>query len=232
MSRARQLALDLPARPARGRGDFFVSASNRLAVAQIDGWRDWPGGRCALVGPEGAGKSHLAAVWAAEAGAQVIAARDLPGADPAALAGAGAVAVEDADRAPGQAVETALFHLHERLAAAGGALLLTGRAAPGRWPVALPDLRSRLAALGLARIEAPDDLLLEALALKLFADRGVAVERGLPRWLALRAPRSHAGLAAAVARLDRLGLARGARLTRRLAAEALDADMEASRPPR
>ena len=236
MSRSRQLALDLPARPARGRGDFFVSASNRLAVAQIDGWRDWPGGRCALVGPEGAGKSHLAAVWAAETGARVIAAADLPEADPAGLAAGGAVAVEDADRAlaapAGPAVETALFHLHERLAAAGGALLLTGRAAPGRWPAALADLRSRLAAVPVARIEPPDDLLLEALAIKLFADRGVAVERGLPRWLALRAPRSHAGLAEAVARLDRLGLARGVRLTRNFASKALDADMEASPPPR
>lgn len=230
MSAGAQLPLELPARPALGRGDFFVSESNRLAVAQVEALRR--AGRLALAGPEGAGKSHLVAVWAGATGAAVVAAEALEGAEPAALAARGAVAVEDGDRGLSAEGERALFHLHERLAAAGGALLLTGRTPPGRWAVALPDLASRLAAIPLARIEGPDDALMEALALKLFADRGVAVEAGLPRWLALRAPRSHAALAEAVARLDRAGLARGARLTRKLAAAVLDADGGAMEPSR
>ena len=67
MTLTRQIPLDLPVRAALGREDFLVSEGNALAVAQIDGWRDWPGRRLALVGPEGAGKTHLAAVWAQEA---------------------------------------------------------------------------------------------------------------------------------------------------------------------
>jgi hypothetical protein len=64
-----QLAFDLPARPALEREDFFVSVANAQAVALIEGWRDWPARKLALSGPRGAGKTHLAHVWAARAGA-------------------------------------------------------------------------------------------------------------------------------------------------------------------
>ena len=61
----RQLAFDLPGRVALGRENFFVSPANALAVAALDGWRDWPERRMLLFGPEGAGKTHLAHVWVA-----------------------------------------------------------------------------------------------------------------------------------------------------------------------
>jgi hypothetical protein len=67
---AEQLVFDLPVRPAMGRDDFFVTGSNAAALAQVDGWRDWPFGKLVLVGPEGAGKTHLAHVWAAGSGAR------------------------------------------------------------------------------------------------------------------------------------------------------------------
>ncbi|MFO7857092.1 MAG: chromosomal replication initiator DnaA [Paracoccaceae bacterium] len=239
-----QLPLALPARAATGRADFVVSGSNRTALAQVDAWRARPGGALALTGPEGAGKSHLAAVFAAESGAAVLGGEALAGMAPGsealrAPARAPALALEDADRAlaeGGAAAEQGLFHLIGVLGAAGRPLLLTARAAPARWGVALPDLATRLAALPVARLAPPDDALMEALAAKLFADRQIRVEPGLPRYLALRVERSHAALAAAVATLDRAGLARGRPVTRRLAAEILGrddaADMEPSSPTR
>ena len=79
MAGSGQLVLDLPARPALGRADFFVSPANALALAQVDAWPDWPARRLAVVGPAGAGKTHLVHVWAARSGAQVLAAADLVG---------------------------------------------------------------------------------------------------------------------------------------------------------
>jgi len=87
----RQLALDLPARPALGRADFFVAKPNRLALAQVEAWPDWPGGRLALAGPAGSGKSHLAHVWAARAGARILPAASLARLDIAATPAAAAV---------------------------------------------------------------------------------------------------------------------------------------------
>jgi chromosomal replication initiation ATPase DnaA len=220
----RQLVLDLATRPALGRADFFVTGANRLALAQVDAWPRWPGGRLALAGPPGSGKTHLVHVWAARAGARVIAAEALPALDPGAVEEGAAVAVEDADRLPAGArgaAEEALFHLCNRLAAGGGSLLVSGREAPARWPLVLPDLASRLEAAPVARLEPPDDALLAAVLVKLFADRQLAVAPDLVRYLVGRMERSFAAAEATVTALDRAGLARHRPVTARLAADVL-----------
>jgi chromosomal replication initiation ATPase DnaA len=224
VSAARQLVLELPARPALGRDAFFVAPANALALAQVDAWPDWPARRMAVAGPAGSGKTHLAQVWAARAGARVLAAAELAGLDPGAVAADAALAVEDVDRVAGEAVaEEALFHICNRLAARGS-LLVSGREAPGRWGIRLPDLASRLAAAGVARLEAPDDALLAAVLVKLFADRQIAVAPGLIGYLLPRMDRSFAGAERLVAALDRAGLARRRAITPRLAAEVMEAE--------
>ncbi|HVH01883.1 MAG TPA: chromosomal replication initiator DnaA [Amaricoccus sp.] len=220
----RQLVLDLPARPALGREDFFVSPANALAVAMVDRWPDWPMRRLAVVGPPGAGKTHLAHVWSARSGATILPAEALPQLALGEVAPDAALAVEDADGLDARvaAAEEALFHLCNRLAA-HGSLLLCGRAPPSRWPVALPDLASRLRATAVARLDPPDDALLAAVLVKLFADRQLAVGPDLVQYLL---PRMHRGFEAAeaiVVALDRAGLARHRPITARLAAEVLRA---------
>ena len=221
-----QLVLDLPVRPALGRADFFVSPANRLALAQVESWPGWPSGRLAVTGPEGAGKTHLAHVWAARAGARIIAGADLPGLDLAGMPADAAMVVEDADRLRDlgrsrSLAEEALFHLCNHLAAGGGSLMATGRLAPARWQIALADLASRLRAAPVARLEAPDDALLAAVLVKLFADRQIAVAPDLIRYLLARMERSFAAAEALVAALDRAGLSRHRPITARLAAEVL-----------
>jgi chromosomal replication initiation ATPase DnaA len=219
---ARQLVLDLPVRPALGRADFFVAPSNALAVALVDRWPDWPMRRLALVGPEGAGKTHLAHVWAARVGATILPVEALLSLAVGEVEPGAALAVEDAARvgAVGPVAEEALFHLCNRLALDGG-LMLSGREAPARWPVALADLASRLAATPVARLEPPDDALLGAVLVKLFADRQLAVGPDLVQYLLPRMERSFAASEAVVAALDRAGLARHRPVTARLAAEVL-----------
>ena len=217
----RQLVFDLPHREARGRGDFFVSESNRAALAAIEGWRDWPGGKLLLTGPEGAGKSHLVQVWADLAGAEVLAADGLAATDPAAFAGR-RVALEDADRRAGDpAFEEALFHLHNIVLAEGGQLLVTAREAPGRWGLGLADLESRMAGAGLVRIDPPDEALLAAVIVKLFADRQVEISPRVVNYLTLRLERSFAAAQEIVARLDAAALAAGRKVSPELAAEVL-----------
>jgi chromosomal replication initiation ATPase DnaA len=218
-----QLTFRLPARPALGRGDFFVSPANAAAVDLVSREAAWPMGKLALVGPEGSGKTHLAQVWATETAARVVAAADLRGADLPALAGGGRVAVEDMDRAASEPdAEEALFHLHNLLLAAEGRLLLTGRMPPAQWQVRLPDLRSRLAATATIALDAPDDALLAAVLVKLFADRQITVAPPLVAYLLPRIDRSFASAHAIVDRLDRAALAEGRAVTRALAQRLLD----------
>lgn len=214
-----QLAFDLPVRPALGREDFFVSPANELALAALDAG-DWPQGKMLLIGPEGSGKSHLAHVWAGDRGARIVRAADLPGSD---LPEPGPIVIEDADRIAGHAAaEVALFHLHNHILAAGAPLLVTARSAPRDWGIALPDLASRMQATATAQLLAPDDALLAAVLVKLFADRQLAVTPTLIPWLVSRMDRSFAAARRIVAELDALSLARGTAVTRALAAEVLD----------
>jgi chromosomal replication initiation ATPase DnaA len=214
----RQLAFDLAGREAMTRDDFFVAPSNALALQTVEDWRDWPGRKLLLIGPEGAGKTHLAQIWAAMADGVVLAAGDLATADIASLSDR-AVVVEDADRSLGS--EAQLFHLHN-IVTAGAALLLTARTPPRDWGLTLADLISRLQAAPVARLEAPDDTLLSAVLVKLFADRQIAVQANLIPYLVSRMPRSIGAARALVAALDARALALGRPVTRALASEVLD----------
>lgn len=223
----RQLAFDLPSVEAMTRDHFFVAPSNALALQAVESWQDWPGRKQLIVGPEGSGKTHLAHVWAALSGAVILPATALAGTDIASLSGR-AVVVEDADRIGGAAVEGAavegaeaqLFHLHN-LVTASGALLLTARTPPRDWGLALADLKSRMQATPIATLDGPDDALLSAVLVKLFADRQVAVPPNLIPYLVSRMPRSIGAARGLVAALDARALAAGRPITRALAGKLL-----------
>jgi chromosomal replication initiation ATPase DnaA len=218
MSVPRQLALALPHAENFAREDFLIGASNQAALGLIGRWPDWPDRTLALVGPEGAGKSHLAAIWADIAGARRVAARALGETNlPAALA-TGALVIEDA---AGGLDERALFHLLNLMRQQEAYVLITARTAPANWRVELPDLASRLRAVPVVELSAPDDALLRAVMVKLFADRQLAVDESLIGYLAMRIERSFASARAAVEELDGEALRQKRPVTRALAAELL-----------
>ena len=219
-----QLTFDLPVRCVLGREDFFVSAANGAAVATIAKWPDWPEGKMVLCGPKGAGKTHLVHVWAAQASAQIVAAKDLHSDNVADLVAISSrVAVEDVDQIAGQqAPEKALFHLHNLALADGGRILLTGQTPPANWPLLLADLKSRLLGAGLTQLSAPDDSLIAAVLVKLFGDRQLEVSPDVIRYLVRHMERSFDAAGAVVAALDALALSEGRAISRNLAARVLD----------
>ena len=218
MSMPRQLALALPYAENFSREDFLAGESNEAALRLIERWPDWPDRALAIVGPEGAGKSHLAAIWADIAGARRVSARVLGETNlPAALA-TGALVIEDAT---GDLDERALFHLINLMRQQDAFVLMTARAPPAMWRVELADLASRLRAIPAVQLQPPDDALLRAVMVKLFADRQVAVDEALIAYLSTRMERSFAAARAAVDDLDREALRQKRPVTRALAAELL-----------
>jgi chromosomal replication initiation ATPase DnaA len=215
----RQLALALDHSESFAREDFLSGPSNAAALKLVTDWPDWPARTAALVGPEGSGKSHLAAIFAEQSGARFLAGRSLGGTDlPAALA-TGALVIEDL--AAGRFDETALFHLLNLAREEEAYLLLTTRNVPAGWNVGIRDLASRLRAVPVIALEPPDDLLLRAVLVKLFNDRQLAVDEPLVGYIATRIERSFAAARKAVARLDEEAMRQQRGLTRALAAEIL-----------
>ncbi len=213
----RQLALDLPAL-AREPALTHVDAScQRAAYAALCGWREWPGGMLALVGPEGAGKSHLAALWMGMSGARRLRENE------AGIEEEGPCVVEDADRHA--LPERLLLRLID--AARGGAagpVLFTARRPPRAWPARLPDLASRLALMPVASIGDPTDSDLGAVFAKHLGDRGAEATTPLVEYVVRRIERSLAAAHALAVSLDRSALERKQRITRRLARDLLGAE--------
>ena len=205
-----QLPLDLGHRPALGRDAFLIAPANEAAVAWIDRWPAWPAPGLVLQGPSGSGKTHLASVWRARADAGLVEGAALTAeAVPALLEAGGELVVENAQAAP----EEPLLHLYNGIAERSGHLLLTASEAPARWGVALADLRSRLNALPVAELGAPDDTLIRAVLIKLFADRQLSVTAELIDYVGLRIERSFAMARRVVAAIDSVSLAAHRRIT-------------------
>jgi chromosomal replication initiation ATPase DnaA len=212
---ARQLRLRLRRPASYAREDFVLSETNREARQALDDWPAWHGGCLALIGPEGAGKTHLAQDWAARVGAAIL--------PPKATDIAGAlgrpVLMEEAEKAHPET----LFHLINMAGASGG-LLLTSRSHPGSWPAELPDLRSRLNALQVALIGAPDDPVLEGVLRKFFRERNIKPAEDVYPYLMRRIERSVRMAREIVGRLDEAADSEEREITRALARQILETD--------
>jgi hypothetical protein len=193
-----QIALPLGWPDDPGGDAFVVTPSNARAVHQLDHWGAWPVITAILTGPPRSGRSLLARVFAAKSGGTVI--DDAEGVD-----------------------EAELFHAWNRAQASHRPLVIVAAALPPAWAVALPDLRSRLAASPHAAIDPPDDALVRALLARRFLSRGLDARPDLIDWLAARIERRHAVIEQVVALLDRDVTERQRRLSIPLARTTLGA---------
>jgi chromosomal replication initiation ATPase DnaA len=214
-----QLALALEHAESLAREDFLSGPSNAAALALVDAWPDWPHRTMVLAGPEGCGKSHLAAIWSQAVGARRVAARALEEKTVPLALTTGSLVVEDL--VPGDFDERALFHLLNLAGEDHAFLLLTTRAVALASGSTIRDLRSRLQALPVVALAPPDEALLRAVLVKLFSDRQVRVDENLIAYVATRIERSFAAARAIVARLDDAAMRLKRPLTRSLAAEIL-----------
>lgn len=211
------LGLDLPT--VYRASDFLTSPCNRIARAWIDRWPDWPATALLVHGPPGAGKTHLARIFADQAGARILSGESLAAAlDPPSWTLWRAHVVEHADR---MTDEETLLHLYNGTRETGGHLLLTSRWPLSAWALDLPDLRSRLRTAPVVGIDTPDDALLAALLVKLFDDRQLRVDEAVVLYLVQRMERSFAEARRVVAALDDLALRTRRRIGIALAREAL-----------
>lgn len=187
---------------------LVVADANREAAGLLREWRRWPGGALALIGPPGSGKTHLGLAWALEAGAREL----TPGAGPEAAAdlftaAGGRLLIDDADHDPDEAM---LWRVLDLARCHGGAILLAAATPPATWAVALPDLRSRLAALPVARLGEPDEALLEVVLRRICREQFILLSDDAARYLVRRLPRTFAAARQVAAALD-AGLEKGSK---------------------
>ncbi|MCI4591510.1 chromosomal replication initiator DnaA [Sphingobium sp. BYY-5] len=185
---------------AAGAGDFLVSDANRLAVAHLERWRDWPLSVSVLTGPPLSGRSTLAGHFAQMSGGEII---------------------DDAQGKSAGQDEHYLFHAWNEAQTHRRPLLMIGHAPPASWTVALPDLRSRLAAVPHIAIEEPDEALARALICRAFDLAGASYAPDVPDWLLRRVERRYGAIAEVTRLLDREALSSGRKISVAMAKETL-----------
>lgn len=214
----RQLPLSFEVRVSRARDDLVEAPSIQAALTVVEQWPEWPSYVLVLAGPTGSGKSHLAHIWQEYANAQIV---DMSQATDqlVALAKASPLLIEDIDRSGID--ETKLFHVLNAVKQAQRTILLTARNWPSAWPVQLPDLLSRLKAATIVEIGEPDELLLQQVLFKLFADRQIEIDEKVVKYLVVRMERSLASAQKVVDLMDQLALSRKTSINRNIAADVL-----------
>jgi chromosomal replication initiation ATPase DnaA len=191
-----QIALPLDWPVADSEEDFLLSESNRAAFDHFKRWSTWPVMATLLTGPRKSGRSLLGRLFVRKTGGRLF---------------------DDAERHE----EEALFHAWNDAQQTRKPLLLIADAPPPAWQVALPDLRSRLAATPQVALDEPDDQLIGDLIVKLLGDRGIAVPSEVPAYIVPRIERSYVAVQQAVAALDRAALSHHRRMTVAMARRAL-----------
>lgn len=214
-----QLPLRLDHRPEYGLESFIPAPSNRDALAMIRRWPDWPAPVVALCGPAGSGKTHLSCALSMISQVKILPMADLSLRSAAEILAPGAAIIEGADE-PGLP-ERELFHLINATRESGATLLLTARRMPADWPVALPDLRSRLRMAAPIVLAPPEDELIRQVLVKLLADRQILVDRAVIDYILPRMERSLSAAARIVEALDQEALSAGKPITRPMAAAVL-----------
>ena len=202
-----QMPLDMPFPKLCGRDNFIIGACNRLAAAWINRWPDWPkpGHSLNLVGPGGAGKSHLAAIWQEMCGARlceqpaeldnILADGDVP------------LVILDKIDCAFDWPEDMLFHLFTRCDIESGGLLMLSEQPVAQMHWDLADLRSRMRGVAMASIDLPDDALIYALLEKYFADRQLLAPTSMLRYLVSRMERSFGAVQKIAVAIDQRSIA-------------------------
>jgi chromosomal replication initiation ATPase DnaA len=214
---ARQLPFEWGHEPSHLEDDFIEGDGNRLALAHVRAFPNWPGPLTLIEGPAKSGKSHLARIWAERTGAGLAGAEELE-----ALAGEGGtrpLVVEDVDRAGYD--EDQLFHLLNQAMRDGRPMLMTARESVANWPFQTDDLKSRARLAARFTVALTDDIQLSQMFVKLFGDRQVSVEPKIISYLVARMERSPEEAVALADLVDRIALSRGTAITRSVAAAAL-----------
>lgn len=218
---AEQLLLNLRPRPDARLSDFAAPAYEAL-LAAARGLLASPGGLLFIQGERAQGRSHLMAAICGEAERQGLAAVLLPLADlreesPALLVGLeqqDLLAIDDVEVVAGDpAWEEALFHLFNRVRAAGGRMVFSAALPPGHCGFRLPDLVSRLSQAPAWGLALPDEASRQALLETAAARRDLPLEPDQVRYILARGPREPGRLLSLLAELDRRSLVTGRRLT-------------------
>lgn len=197
-----QIPLNLRPQPQPSFSNFHVAPGNQAAVDMLREPQRWTSAALLLLGPKGAGKTHLGCAWQAETSGEFI---------------------DDAHHVS----EVDLFDaINRALAGQNKGLLLTSHLAPTEWGVSMPDLKSRLNAMPTVTLPEHDEHSLEPILRELFSQVGREVRQDVVAYVLNQTERSVEALRELVHELDIAAGSAKADLTKAFVAKYLKQRLE------
>ncbi|MDF3047515.1 MAG: chromosomal replication initiator proteinDnaA like protein [Candidatus Midichloriaceae bacterium] len=194
-----------------GEDDFVVSLCNIEAYNALTKQSIWPDNRLLILGEEGAGKTHLAQIWAKKTKAMCF----QEPFEQLYHSASSAIIAEDIENLS----ERELFHLINYCTQERKSLLMTAKVLPN---FKLRDLKSRINATAKILIRAPDDELVEILMHKYFSLHQVKVDQEVFEFITRRVDRSFAAITQLTAALNEASLKEKRAITIPFVKEVLD----------
>jgi chromosomal replication initiation ATPase DnaA len=203
-----QLAISLPDQLEAEPSTLLVEAANREVWTWLSS-SPWPLPQVVVVGPPGAGKSHMArALSLLKGGSLVTTERNY---DPLQLVqSCQLIIVDDYDRYDD---ENWLFHLYNLAKEHQRQVAYFGQATPASHSFAVNDLASRLRSLPCLEIQEPDDELFRKLFRKELLKRGMLCGDDILEYIYRRFERSYATIHQLVQAIDEVTLSQQRALT-------------------
>lgn len=206
-----QLSFDMSAAPIYRWENYYVSPANEEAVNYIRQWPMWNNRTAVIVGPAFGGKSHLAHLWQQESRAEFLDLKTLSQEEITKKIMAHPFCIVENLR--DEDLTEKLLVLYNLIQENQGYLLLSATQAPSDMHTKIPDLASRLNAVPVLRIKAPEDDLLKALLVKRFADQQLAVPTPVIEYILKHMERSYQAVQTISQHMDQLSLQHKRNLT-------------------
>lgn len=215
----KQIPLNLSFLPSYRRQDYFVNSQNKQLIELLDIWPNWQNPWLLIEGEKGAGKTHLAHLFAHKLDALLItdtktnmySIMDKPQS-----------IVIDMPISPEPQSQDYLFHLinHVKESQQFGVILV--EPLQDTMFHILPDLRSRFAQMMHFRLELPNDDTLKALIIKLLSDRQLSLTTTQIQWLIPRLRRSYEFVQQYIINIDKASLAEYNKITQTILKQELE----------
>jgi chromosomal replication initiation ATPase DnaA len=197
--------------------DFVVSEENRDAILSLAKWPDWNGNGLIIYGGSGAGKTHLASLWARTASAVYILKESLNHSPRDLFATENNFVIDNFEDFIGTSGSKFghdwMFHFLNIVKEKNRFFLLLSRAHQSLWPIELEDLRSRLLAIPSVDIAVPGDDLLLKISQKISKDLEITIPDDAIRYILNTAERKVSSIADILKKLDKLSLQQKKRLS-------------------
>ncbi len=217
-----QLTLDLGNKHSFNVDDFITLPSNQGLVNQLLNTELGTSPLTILFGAQQSGKTHLAHLWANAFNAEFLPPGflqidevDFP--KLAEKINTTAIIIDDVDQK--QICEKTIFHIINIAISSKQKLLFTSNKPLPLWDINLPDLLSRLKAAKHLEVTQPDDLLIEAILYKCFAEKQLNVAENVVAYILPRLERSIEAVVKLVDQLDKYALAEKKPITRMMVAK-------------